>query len=264
MSDVLCERHGPVTLITINAPHKMNALDYEANQQIVDFFREFRDDKSARVAVLTGAGDKAFCSGADLKTFSLPYATQPAPVFRSMFVNGMGFGGITRGLRVNKPIIAAINGYAMSGGFELALAADVRFCSPNAIFAIQDVIWGMHPCDGGSVRLPKIVGLGRAMEIILSGERFDAEHALRIGLVNRIVAQQDLLAQSLRYAELLASRSPLAQQFVKDVEYRAPGLSLEEAIRMELRSFSDLAHSEDLTEGVAAFKQRRPARFKGH
>jgi enoyl-CoA hydratase/carnithine racemase len=263
MSDILCERHGPVTLITINRPDKMNSLDYEANEAIIQCFRDFQRDDEARVAVLTGAGEQAFCAGADLKTFSLQYATRPAPEFRQRFIDGLGFAGITRGLRINKPIVAAINGFAMSGGFELALAADVRICSPNAIFAIQDVMWGMHPCDGGCVRLPKIVGLGRAMEIILSGERFGAEHALRIGLVNRIAPQAELVAEAIRYAQVLASRSPLAQRFVKDVEYRAPGLSLEEAIRMELRSFSDLAHSEDLAEGVAAFKERRPARFAG-
>jgi (E)-benzylidenesuccinyl-CoA hydratase len=263
MSAILCERHGPVTLITLNRPEKMNSLDYEANQQLIQCFREFQGDDEARVAVVTGAGEQAFCAGADLKTFTMAYATRPAPEFRQMFIEGLGFGGITRGLKIDKPIIAAINGYAMSGGFELALAADVRFCSPDALFAIQDVRWGMHPCDGGCVRLPKIVGLGRAMEIILSGERFDAAHAQRIGLVSRIIPQADLVPQTIRYAQMLATRSPMAQRFVKDVEYRAPGLSLEEAIRMELRSFSDLAHSEDLVEGVTAFKERRPARLKG-
>jgi len=263
MSDVFSERHGPVTVITLNTPAKMNALDYEANQALIQCFRDFQHDDDARVAVVTGAGDKAFCAGADLKTFTMAYATKPAPQFRRMFIDGLGFGGITRGLRINKPIIAAINGYAMSGGFELALAMDMRFCSPNAVFGIKDVQWGMHPCDGGCVRLPKIVGLGHAMEIILSGEPFDAEQALKIGLVNRIVPQADLLAETIRYAQLVASKAPLAQRFVKDVEYRAPGLSLEEAIRMELRSFSDLAHTEDLTEGVTSFKERRPARFTG-
>lgn len=263
MSDLLYESHGSVRVITLNCPEKMNALNYEANQELIRCFRDFQSDEEARVAVVTGAGEQAFCAGADLKTFTMQYATRPAPEFRQNFIDGLGFGGITRGLRINKPIIAAINGYAVSGGFELALAMDIRLCSPNAQFAIQDVMWGMHPCDGGCVRLPKIVGMGHAMEIILSGERFDAAHALKIGLVNRIIPQADLVAETVRYAQLLATRAPLAQRFVKDVEYRAPGLSLEEAIRMELRSFSDLAHTEDLVEGTTAFRERRPAHFSG-
>lgn len=260
---ILYERRGPVAVITLNRPQKMNALEYEANMALIATFQRFRDDDEARVVVVTGAGDKAFCAGADLKTYTMQYATKPAPYFREKFVDGYGFGGITRNLKVNKPILGAINGYAMSGGFELALAMDIRFCSPNAQFAIQDVNWGMHPCDGGCVRLPRIVGLGNAMEIILSGERFDAQHALRIGLVSRVIPQQELLAETIRFAEVLASRAPLAQRFAKDVVLRAPGLSLEEAIRMELRSFSDLAHTEDLVEGVTSFAERRPAQFMG-
>lgn len=263
MDPILYERRGPVTVITLNLPEKMNALHYEANMALIDCFRRFGEDDDARVAVVTGAGEKAFCAGADLKTYTMQYATRPAPYFREKFVDGHGFGGITRNLKVDKPIIAAINGHAMSGGFELMLAVDIRFCSPNALFAIQDVNWGMHPCDGGCVRLPRIVGLGNAMEIILSGDRFDSRHALRIGLVNRIIPQETLLAETIRFAEVLATRGPLAQRFVKDVARRAPGLSLEEAIRVECRSFADLAHTVDITEGVRSFAERRQPRFTG-
>lgn len=263
MNAILHERRGPVAVITLNRPAAMNALDYEANQTLIACLRDFEADPEARVAVLTGAGDRAFCSGADMKTYTIQYATRPAPYFRQHFVDGYGFGGITRGLKVTKPVIAAINGYAIGGGFELSLAADIRWCSPNARFGIQDVRWGMHPCDGGLIRLPKIVGLGNAMEIVLSGEQFDADHAFRIGLINRIVPQERLLDEAVAYAGKLATRAPLAQRYVKDVAQRAPGLSLEEAIRLELRSFADLAHTEDLVEGVTSFKERRPARFAG-
>jgi enoyl-CoA hydratase/carnithine racemase len=261
--DILYEAHGAVRLITINRADKMNALDFAANDHLIEAFKTFAADDAARVAVLTGAGDKAFCAGADLKTYTMAYATTPAPEFRARFTDGYGLGGITRGLVINKPIIAAINGYAISGGFEVALACDLRFASSKAAFGFQDVRWGFHPCDGGCVRLPRIVGLGHAMEMILSGERYDAQHALRIGLVNRLYPEAVLLPKTLEYAALLASRAPLAQRFAKDVMLRSFGLPMEEALRLESRSFRDLAETEDLAEGTTAFRERRPANFKG-
>jgi len=215
------------------------------------------------VAVITGAGAQAFCAGADLKTYTMAFARRPAPEFRSRFTNGSGFAGITRSLHIDKPIVAAVNGYAISGGFELALACDIRFCSPNAEFALQDVKWGFHACDGGLIRLPQIVGMGHAMEIILSGERIDADHAYRIGLVNRIVPQADLLGHTLNYAEMLASRAPLPQRFAKEVIRRSMGVTLDEGLRMESASFHDIGQTEDLQEGTTAFRERRPAQFKG-
>ncbi len=261
--DVLYEKHGSVRLITINRPDKMNSLDFAANDALVETFRAFRDDEGARVAVVTGAGDKAFCAGADLKTYTMDFANRPAPEFRRRFTDGPGFGGITRNLDVFKPIVAAVNGYAISGGFELALACDIRFCSPNAEFALQDVRWGFHACDGGLIRLPQIVGLGHAMEIVLSGERVPADHAFRIGLVNRIYPQAELLEKSLDYANLLARRSPLAQSFAKEVMKRAVGLPMDEALRLESRSFYDLGRTEDIAEGTTSFRERREAEFRG-
>lgn len=263
MSDIKYEKFGKVRLITIDRPHKMNSLDFEANDALVDAWRQFNDDDEARVAVITGAGEKAFCAGADLKTYTMNFARRPAPEFRMRYTEGPGFGGITRNLEVFKPIVAAINGYAISGGFELALACDVRFCSPNAEFALQDVRWGFHACDGGLIRLPQIVGLGHAMEIILSGERINAEHAYRIGLVNRIVPQSELLAQTLEYAQMLARRAPLAQRFAKQVVKRTVGMHMDEALRLESRSFHDIGLTEDLAEGTTAFREGREADFKG-
>lgn len=261
--DILYESHGHVRLITINRSDKMNSLDFAANDRLVEAFETFREDHDARVAVITGAGDQAFCAGADLKTYTMAFATTDAPDFRERYTDGYGLGGITRGLAVNKPIIAAVNGYAMSGGLEIALAADIRFGSPNAAFAFQDVKWGFHPCDGGCVRLPLIVGLGNAMELILSGERIGADHAYRIGLLNRIHPQAELKAKAMEYAALLASRAPVAQRFAKDVILRSFGLSMDEALRLESRSFRDLAHTKDLAEGTASFREKRPARFEG-
>jgi len=263
MSDIRYETHGRVRLITIDRAAKMNSLDLEANDRLTEVWREFDADDDARVAVVTGAGDKAFCAGADLKTYTMNFAQRPAPEFRKKYTNGPGFGGITRNMDVFKPIVAAVNGFAISGGFELSLACDLRFCSPNAEFALQDSKWGFHACDGGLIRLPQIVGLGNAMEIILSGDRIDAEHALRIGLVNRIWPQAELLARSMDYAQMLARRSPLSHRFAKEVMKRAIGMPMDEALRLESRSFYDVGFTEDLAEGTTSFRERRDADFKG-
>jgi enoyl-CoA hydratase/carnithine racemase len=145
----------------------------------------------------------------------------------------------------------------------LALACDLRFCSPHAEFALQDAKWGFHACDGGLIRLPQIVGMGHAMEMILSGERVDAEHAFRIGLVNRIYPQAELLSKTMDYAQMLASRAPLSHRFAKEVVRRSMGMQMAEALHWESRSFRDVAFSEDLQEGLASFKERRAATFKG-
>ncbi len=263
MSDVLVERIGAVSLITINRPQKMNSLDFAGHDALVEAFAAFDRDETQRVAVITGAGDQAFSAGADLKTYTVAFGTMPAPEFRTKYINGYGLGGITRGLEIDKPILAAINGYAISGGFEIALACDLRFCSPNAEFALQDSKWGFHACDGGLVRLPMIVGLGHAMEMILSGERIDAEHALRIGLVNRIWPAEQLVVKTLEYAQMLAERAPLSHRFAKETMRRLIGMTLPEQLKAEIRSFHDLGSSEDLKEGTAAFAERRPAKFKG-
>lgn len=259
--DILYEADGPVRLITINRPERMNSLDFAANDRLVDCWREFAADDGARIAVITGAGGSAFCAGADLKTYTMDFARRPAPEFRTRFTDGPGFGGITRGMEMPKPTIAAVNGFAISGGLELALACDMRFCAPHAEFALQDVKWGFHACDGGLIRLPQIVGLGNAMEIVLSGDRVDAGHALRIGLVNRIHPADTLLAEAMAYAHRLASRAPLAQRFALDVMRRAQGMPLPEALRLESRSFYDLGGTEDLAEGTTAFREKREARF---
>lgn len=263
MSNILYEKKGHVRLITINRAEKMNSLDFTANDELVDLWHEFDEDEDARVAVITGAGNQAFCAGADLKTYTLAFAQTSAPEFRKKYTNGPGFGGITRNLDIDKPIIAAVNGFAISGGFELALACDIRFCSENAEFALQDAKWGFHACDGGLIRLPQIIGMGHAMEIILSGERVNAEHAYRIGLVNRVHPQGELLERALDYAQMLASRAPLSHRFAKEVVRRSTGMHQEEALKWESRSFYDVGMTEDLKEGVTSFKERRAANFKG-
>ena len=261
--NILYERRGHVRLITINRATKMNSMDFAASDEITERFREFDGDDDARVAVVTGSGEKAFCAGADLKTYTMNFARAAPHEFRQKFTEGPGFGGITRNLKIDKPIIAAVNGYAVGGGLELALACDIRFCAPHAMFGDQDVNWGFHACDGGLIRLPQIVGMGNAMEMILGGELIDADHAYRIGLVNRIYSTETLLDETLAYAEMLSTRAPLAQRFAKDVMLTAADLPFEEALLLESRSFRDLGDTEDLQEGTTAFREKRQAIFKG-
>lgn len=262
-SDILYETHGAVRLITLNRPRVMNSLDFAANDALTEIWCEFAADDAARVAVVTGAGDKAFCAGADLKSYTMAYAQTPEAEFRDKYTNGPGFGGITRGMEIDKPILAAINGYAVSGGLELALACDLRFAAEGAEFALQDVRWGFHACDGALIRLPWIVGLGNAMELSLSGERIGAAHAHRIGLVNRVFPAERLMQAAMDYAAMLASRAPLAQQRGKRVMLDALGRRLGDGLRRESHSFRTLADTADLAEGTAAFREKRGAEFKG-
>ena len=263
MSDINYEHHGAVRLITINRAAKMNSLDFAANDELVAVWREFENDDEARVAVITGAGDKAFCAGADLTNYTLNFAQAPAPEFRRKFTNGPGFGGITRNLDIDKPILAAINGFAISGGFELSLACDIRFCSPNAEFALQDAKWGFHACDGGLIRLPQIVGMGHAMEIILSGERVDAEHALRIGLVNKVVPDAELEKETMAFARRLADGPPLAYRFIKANLNAAEMHSADEMMGIEALNQVRVLRSEDAKEAIAAFFEKRTPKFTG-
>jgi (E)-benzylidenesuccinyl-CoA hydratase len=261
-SAIQFERRGSIALITINRPHAMNALDFAANDELIDAWTRVRDDADIRAAVLTGVGDKAFCAGADLKTYTMSYAQRGAAEIRAV-TDGPGFGGITRSLDVMKPIVAAINGYCISGGLELALACDVRLASPNAEFAHQDVRWGFHPCDGATQRLPWIVGLGHALQLILSGDRIGAEEAHRIGLVNRIHPRERLVDEALALAGRMASRAPLAVQAAKSVILRSLGRALEDGLRLESYSFYQLKDTEDLAEGTRAFAEKREPRFRG-
>ena len=263
MSNINLEKEGGVWLLTINREDKMNSLDFDSHFELVEIWKDFSEDPTAKVGVITGAGEKAFCAGADLKTYTMDFATRKPNEFRDKFVNGYGLGGITRGLDIDKPLIAAINGYAVSGGLEIALACDLRFCSENAKFGLQDVKWGFHACDGALVRLPHIVGMGATMELVLSGELINAEHAHKINLVNKIYANNSLLEKTLEYAHLLAKRAPLAIKFAKQTLRKTVSMPIEDALRHEVRSFYDLGQSEDLAEGTRAFRERREAKFKG-
>lgn len=195
MAKVLYDKRGEVAYVTLNRPEAMNAIDLETHQLLWKIWTDFRDDPEMRVAIVTGAGDEAFCAGADLKTH----------VPQWLGVHGMhpmgargkindGLGGLTRGLhRIYKPIVAAVNGWALAGGFEQALACDIRIASENAKFGSFEIRRGFHHADGGIVRLTNICGSGFALEMLLTGEPIDAQRALGVNLVSKVVPHDELL-----------------------------------------------------------------------
>src|SRR5919201_698161 len=190
---ILYEQKDRVVTITINRPEAMNAIDPETHFELIDAWVRFRDDPDAWVAILTGAGEKAFSAGADLKRMIPAPAGAAAGRARGRGHNDYGLGGITRGLEIWKPMIAAINGHALAGGLELALACDLRLAAEHATFGLTEVRWAIMPGAGGTQRLPRAVPLARAMELILMAEPISAAEANHIGLVNTVVPLTELM-----------------------------------------------------------------------
>src|ERR1700726_2514036 len=185
---ILYEKRGRVAYITINRPEARNAVDPETMQELSNAWIDFRDDDDLWIGVLTGAGDQSFSAGADLKTL-IPRLTGAIPG-GAQEIQG-GFGGITRGFECWKPMIAAVNGHCLAGGFEMMLACDLRIASENATFGLTEVRWGIIPAAGGTQRLPRVIPMAKAMEIILMGEPISAAEAHRIGLINKVVPQAE-------------------------------------------------------------------------
>jgi enoyl-CoA hydratase/carnithine racemase len=257
---ILFEHRGAVAVITINRPEAMNALDPETNAELARAWRDFDADPELLVGVLTGAGDRAFSAGADLKKL-IPLQREQARRGESSEWN---FGGLTRGFTTWKPVIAAVNGHCLAGGLEMALACDVRLCSPNATFGLSEVRWGIIPGAGGTQRLPRAVPLGSALEMILSGEPIDAQEAFRVGLVNRVLPQAELLPAALQLAETMASRGPRAVRAAKRAVLEGLDRGLQAGLALEAALFDELMHSEDAVEGPRAFAEKRPPRFSGN
>jgi len=262
MPDIIYEKRSRIAYVTINRSEAMNALGPAQNHDIIQAWFDFRDDPEVWVAILTGTGDKAFCAGADLKSYTPALAVRE-PYDLRQDANRTGFGGITRGLEIWKPIIAAVNGYALAGGLELALACDVRLASANARFGCSEVQRGFHHCDGGTVRLPLIVGLGNALKLQLTGEAIGAQEALRIGLVSEVVELADLMPTAERYAQTILRNSPLGVRSAKESMLRNLGRLVDDALRLENVLFSTLTRTEDFKEGPRAFAEKRDPVWKG-
>lgn len=250
---------GSVVVVTIDRPEAMNALDPEHNDALADAFARYEADDSLRAAVLTGAGDKAFSAGADLMRL--------IPPFRDAVRAGQSppwvVGGITGVSGAGKPKIAAVNGHALAGGLELALACDFRLSSPNATFGLSETKWAIIPGAGGTQRLPRAIPLGPAMEMILTGEPVSASDALRWGLVNRVLPLRDLLPAAVRAAESVAGRGPLAVRAARDAVLQGLTLGLAKGMQAERDRFLEVMRSQDAVEGAAAFSEKRLPVYQG-
>jgi enoyl-CoA hydratase/carnithine racemase len=261
MASVLYEQKHSIVTITINRPEAMNAIDPETHQALVEAWTRFRDDDTAWVAILTGTGDKAFSAGADLKKM-IPAAFGGGRGYNPAAHGGYGLGGITRGLEIWKPMIAAINGFCLAGGLEQALACDVRLAAPHAKFGLTEVRWAIMPGAGGTQRLPRAVGVTKALEMILTAEQIDAQEAYRIGLVNKIVPLPELMPEARRLAEGLCERGPLALRAAKEAVIRGLSLPMPDGLRLEAFLSGTLRGTEDAVEGPKAFAEKRKPVFR--
>ena len=253
MDKVLYEKRNRIGYVTLNRPEALNALDDDINKELWSVWDDFAKDDSLDVAILTGAG-KAFCSGADLKTFLPKWENANMLDLRRNVATGIG-GGITRGQhRISKPIVAAINGHAIGGGFELALACDIRIASEKAKFGVFEVRHGLHQGDGGIVRLVAIAGLATALDLSLTGREVTAEEAYRLNLVNKIVPHEDLMATAEQYATMIISNSQQAIRSAKETIFDVVGRTLDDALRFEtLNAYSSLGDFSEARERLAQF-----------
>lgn len=252
-----CEVKDHVALITLNRPERLNALDSEHYHLLSQAWMRVRDDKDIRVAIVTGAGDKSFSTGADLKSF----ANRPAPLSEMWLTQRDQL--LNRGLEVWKPVIAAVNGYCLGGGMTLLLGTDIRLSVPHATFGLSEVKRGFIAGNGGTQRILKQLPYAIAMEVLLTGDPITAEAAERWGLINKVVPADKLLDSAFAYAKRIAANGPLAIQAAKELAIRAEDMDLPTGLRVEQMWNRMLRFSEDAMEGPKAFAEKRPARFKG-
>ena len=251
------DRDGPILTVTIDRPNVMNALHPAANFELEAVFDDFVADPDLWVAIITGAGDRAFSAGNDLKF-------QASEGGGAVTGPASGFGGLTNRFDNTKPVIAAVNGVAMGGGFEIALACDLIIASENAVFALPEPRVGLAALAGGVHRLPRQIGLKRAMGMLLTGRRVPAPEGLELGFVNEVVPAGEALAGARRWADQIVECAPLSVRGSKQAAMDGLGKpSLEEAIRSHYPLLGDMFKSEDFIEGPLAFAQKRKPNWKG-
>ena len=253
---VLSETRGAVAVLTMNRPEKRNALDDAMRAAFLEAMEEARRDGAVRAIVVTGAGEKSFVAGADISEFE---RRTPVDQWRAMKV----FPVYDAVARCPKPVIAAINGYCLGGGMELAMACDIRLASEVARFGQPEVNLGLIPGGGGTQRLPRIVGLGAALRLILTGELIDAAEARRIGLVEEVSSPATLMERAVALADVVAAKSPVALAAAKEATRAALSLPLDDGLKLESALFQLCFSSEDKAEGVRAFLEKRPPQFPG-
>lgn len=253
---ITVEKRGYVAVLTINRPDKLNALNKQVHSEGVAALDELRRDDSVRVVIITGAGEKSFIAGADISEFE----GQTPVTQRGLFHEKSFFNSIDT---FPKPVIAMVNGFCLGGGNELALACDLRVCSENARFAQPEINLGIMCGGGGTQRLTRLIGEGRAMEMVLTGDLIDAPTALKFGLVNYVHSTEELEEKTLEIANKLAEKAPIALQLSKEAVKFASRSNLDEGLRREVDLFAICFSTEDKKEGVAAFLEKRKPNFKG-
>ncbi len=250
------EKIGPVAKLTINRPDKLNALNGTVHKEGVAALEELKSDDSVRVLVITGAGQKSFIAGADITEFEgKTPVTQRKTFFEKTLFNTID--------SFPKPVIAMVNGFCLGGGNELALACDLRTASDNARFSQPEINLGIMPGGGGTQRLTRLIGEGRSMEMMLTGDMIDAETAHKFGLVNHVYSAEDLEPETMKLAQKIAEKAPIALQMCKEAVKFASRSNLDEGLRREVDLFAICFSTEDKKEGVSAFLEKRKPEFKG-
>jgi len=250
---LLYEKEDKIVIITLNRPESLNAYDWEQTQEFSEAIVKFRDDPDAWAAIITGAGDKAFSSGADLKKL-VPAAQETG---QPEYVH------IMTGLRIYKPFIAAVNGLALGGGLETVLACDIRIAAENARFGVPEVRWSVIPGWGGTQRLPRMIPWAKAAELLFTGTAIDAQEAYRIGLVNLVVPLSELMPTAKEWARRICQNGPLALRAAKESMMEGINMTLDEGLKLEKSLVDKLLMTEDAKEGVKAFNEKRKPVFKG-
>lgn len=259
MSDaalVLTARDGAVATLTINRPDKRNALSVAVRRAFLEAFAPLSSDPSIRVIIVTGAGEKAFVAGADISEFATRTTVEQYDAMRAP-------SPLEAIERSPKPVIAAINGFCLGGGLELAMACDFRIAASHALFGQPEINLGIIPGGGGTQRLPRLIGLGQAMKMVLTGEPIGADEALRVGLVQEVVARESLMARVHELATTIARKSPVALAAAKEATRASVQSSLAEGLRIETGLYLLAFSSDDKREGVSAFLEKRPPQFTG-
>ncbi len=264
---LIYEKKNHIAYITLNRPEAQNAFDPETVVDILDAWTDYRNDDSLRCAILTGSGDEVFSSGADLKRL-IPLMTgarQPETeadhkIQKDPYMTQKAF---LRNFKLYKPVIAAINGHAIAGGFEILYGTDIRIAAEGARFGLQEVKWSIVPLMGSTVKLPRQIPYAIAMELMLTGELIDAEEALRIGFINKIVPKGQVMAEAERFAGIIVKNGPLALKAVKQSALEGIGIPLKDGLAKELEIGIPVFLSEDAKEGPRAFKEKREPKFQG-
>jgi enoyl-CoA hydratase/carnithine racemase len=257
LETVLYEKKGAIAYVTVNRPKVLNALNHQTWADLQTAFEEVRDDADVRGTILTGAGDKAFIAGADIS--ELAHVTAVGAQQSSTF--GQAVLNLVENL--GKPVIAAINGFALGGGCETAMACTIRIAAENAKFGQPEVKLGLLPGGGGTQRLPRLVGKGRALQLILSGETISATEAHRIGLVNEVVPAADVIPRAEAILKQIFANAPIAVKYSLEAVNKGLETSQAEGLSLEASFFGLCAATEDKKEGTSAFLEKRAAQFQG-